>query len=583
MFRYSTALGRQLLTYVLAFSFVITLLSLLYILYSDYRRGLHQYNENLVQIENSYQKSLSYSLWNFDANQIDAQLHGILNFPGVVYTYIENNDEVLYSSGNVYNHVDQRYQFDLRYQTPGEDYNLGTLHISLDYSQLHQELTEQTVNILITQFIKTFTISLFLLFIVHQVITRRLYALADWAQHFSLDNPRGPVLKTRRTDEISAVNQAIHQMLMRMRQDIDEQHRAHQQLEHTRNQLTIAVDNAGIGFCTYDADKDMLDSNGHFAGHLATTEFELESLRHPINELIDRIHGPDAVQQRERINQLLIGRLSRVHDLIWIQDFQEEPRYLEITLQASRYRDTRPAEIMICSVDRTQEQNAMKQSRELTLSLENKVTARTEALYNEQLRSKATIRKLEQDLERLQSHYSSNAQQEINQLLLKLLQQVEPDTEPRHQVCLQAFMEYLTVSELSPDGGSIDLAQLIRQWSEEKCPASHRPQLNMPFSLIIEENQRVISFLLNHLLLRRHQQTKEGGSLITLRLSGNKISIEGRFSLAATPADSEDMTLGLDVDNLCEHLIVTRFQGCLLKEVTDSQEIITLQLAIRNH
>ena len=586
MFRYSTALGRQLLTYVLAFSFVITLLSLFYILYSDYQRGLQQYDENLEQIENSYRKSLSYSLWNFDANQIDAQLHGILNFPGVVYTYIENNDEVLYSSGNVYNHVDQHHQFGLSYDTPTEHYPLGVLHISLDYSQLHQELTDQTVNILLTQFVKTFTISIFLLFIVHQLITRRLYALAEWAQDFSLDTPKGPLLKHRRNDEISAVNQAIHQMLMRLRQDIEEQKKSHQQFEHTRNQLTIAVDNAGIGFCTYNAEANKLDSNSHFAGHLATTELELESVRHPINELVNRIEGPESVQQRERINQLFIGRLSRVHDLIWIRDFQQTRRYLEITLQISRYRDTRPAEIMICTVDRTQEQLALEQSRELTLSLENKVTARTEDLYNEQLRSKATIRKLEQDLERTASHYSSESQKEINQLLLKQLHQLEPLTDAETRPRIQAFMEYLSVSESSPSS-SIDLALLIRRWAEQTFEADKQPITDLPFSLIIEENPDVFYFLLNHLVLRKCRNVSASDCSIGLKLNRGMIEIKATHSGQNNQSATQSMTgisiADRDIDSLCEHLVSTRFQGQLTTEQAENEQSLTLLLSIRNH
>jgi len=578
MFRYSTALGRQLLTYVLAFSFVVTLVSLFYILFSDYQRNVRQYSANIIQIENSYQKSLSYSLWNFDSNQVEAQLHGILNFPGVVYTYIENKDEVVYSAGNVYSHVDERREFRLTYKGPNETHDLGVLHISLDYSQLHQELAQQTVNILTSQFVKTFAISIFLLFIVNQLITSRLASLADWARNFSLENLKGPQLKRHKNDEIGAVSQAIHQMLGRLKLDMEEQKKAHQQLENTRNKLSVAVDNAGIGFCTYNAENDTLESNSHFAVHLATTETELEGLRHPINELLSRIQGSDAVQQREKINQLLIGRLSRMHDLISIEDFQDEQRFLEITLQISRYRDTRPAEILICSVDRTQEQMAMQHSRELTVSLENKVTARTEDLYNEQLRSRSTIRKLEQEVELLQTHYTENAQQEINHLLYKQLKQAEALVDNQQRDQLNAFMEYLIISECKAEE-SIDLPHIIRE--QIKKSGVSNVTLNLPFSLIIEEDPEVFRFLTEQVIVREQKQNNPLETEIRLKLNGDKIQIQ--TDIQTSFRENDGGTAENDIFRLCEHLIKTRFQGTIERTQSADHICIRLELAIRNH
>ncbi|MDK2779292.1 MAG: hypothetical protein KYX62_16685 [Pseudomonadota bacterium] len=575
MLKYSTAIGRKLLSYILAFSFVTTLAAFLYILLADYQRGISSYDKGLQQIRNSYQQSVSYSLWNFDSGQIEAQLLGILNFPGVVYVYIENNGEMLHSAGNIYARSDRRFQFDLAYDSAGRNYELGTLHLSLNYTGLYDEIRDKAINILLTQFIKTFSVSVFLLFIVHQLVTRRLARMADWAGNFSLRNLSTPLTiqdSSDRHDELTTVADAINQMRETLQQDISDQETSRRELENLKEKLSIAINNAAIGFCTYHSDEDTIHCNSHFASCLSTTEYELEAMQHPMEYLTGRITGAQAVQQKERLNQLLQGRLGRVHDTLWLKNFAGEERYLEMTFQITRYRDTRPQEILICIVDRTQEQNALSQARELTMALENKVTQRTEELYNEQLRSRATIEYLEQELQRVHSERSQEQQRGINELLLSQLQRMNQLVSVSQAPALPVFLEYLKIS-VRDEPGTINLTRCVQDWLAEDPALAAHINASLPFSLIIEEDPAVIRFLFRNLILRDPAMNADSECELTLRLNQDQVE----FTASYQPADNQLPALNADEEDvfrLCEYIISLRLHGSLSRTSSPGGRIL---------
>ncbi|WP_430462092.1 hypothetical protein ACQUQU_04700 [Thalassolituus sp. LLYu03] len=569
MFKYSTIIGRKLITYLLAFSFITTLAAFAFILRTDYMRGLSSFDKNLEQIRTSYQQSVSYSLWNFDFRQIEAQLSGILNFPGVVYVYIENKESVLHSAGNAYSQSDQQYSFPLEFSSAGQNYQLGTLHISMDHTGLRHEIREKAVNILVTQFFKTFSVSLFVLFIVHQLVTRRLALMSEWANQFSLRNLEMP-LNTGEAqgnkDELTIVADAVNNMRKRLQQDMLDHDRNRQELENIKEQLSLAINNAAIGFCTYSANKDQWTSNSHFASQLGTTEYELESIPHPMEALVNRISGGDAMQQKERINQLLLGRLGKIHDSFLIRNFRNEERFLEVTMQTTRYQETRPAQILICVVDRTREEQALKQSRELAVSLENKVTQRTEELYNEQLRAKATIRQLEQEVERSRAQALSQQQLSINHLLLK---QIKPLSDSHRELpALQALTEYLTLST-AENRSSINLARCLSDWLSAH-PDIRQDVLrsHLPFSLIIEENPDMIRFLVDKVVLRDPAMKVAEQVDLYLKLVDEHVEFCAEFKLPEGTT-SELCDEQKDVFALCEHVLNMRFHGCIGRTQSD--------------
>lgn len=573
------SIGRRLLSYLLAFSFITTLAAFLYILISDYQRSLDSYDKNLQQIQTSYKQSISYSLWNFDSRQIESQLNGILNFPGVVYVYIETRGNLLHSAGDVYSRSDQSYSFTLDFQSAGQNYTLGNLHLNIDYTSLYDELRHKAVNILLTQFIKTFSVSVFVLFVVHQIITRRLGRMAEWAGQFNLNKLDHPLVLNdthHQRDELSMVADAINRMRNTLQQDVEERERSRIQLENTKEQLSMAINNAAIGFCRYLPDDDIFECNNHFANQLASTELELESMKHPMDRLMNMIRGPHDAEQKERINKLLQGRIARIHDEFCLHNFRNEECHFDITLQIIRYNESRPQQILICVVDRTKEQIARHQAQELTISLENKVTQRTEELYNEQLRTKATVQKLERELEQINANERQMQQKKINHLLLNQLEHLaehihQPDMLPG----IQAFLQYLRI--ITQDKRtSINLTHCIEEWlSQAQALQNIKVNPQLPFSLIIEENPLLIRFLLDYLILQEPMLNRCSQLDLNLRLINNQIITTLVFHLESppdnAPTDPNSRPLsnpGSEFYDLCDHIISLRFDGKLERILT---------------
>lgn len=572
-FEQDSHVGVRLLSYLLTFSFVISLAASSFVIYSDYQRGISQFQKNLDQIHTSYQQSVSYSLWNFDNRQLESQLHGILNFPGVVYVYIENRDKLIQSAGDIYAEADQTYSFELTHESSSQHYPLGRLFINVNYTGLYDDLKYKAVTIIFTQFLKTFSVSIFILFLVRILITRRLATMASWANNFSLKNLDEPMEfsdNRDRNDELDLVAHAINGMRKTLKSDAEEREAARKQLLETKEQLTVAIDNAALGFARYFPEDDRLVCNNHFARHLATTQHDLEALPRALENIRDMIRGKNGPEQREKINQLLLGRISRQHGGFIMTNFRGERCYFDITLQIIHYSESRPKEILICLVDKTREQFASKKAQDLAVSLENKVTERTEQLYEEQQKAKDTVRKLEMRLARTTNKVNKTAANTFKKLLLEELNANFPEGNSIPGK-LSYFREYLE-NCLEDKRADVDITDLTNRVLQSSATLSELQTVTrLPFSLIVSEPKDLIIFVFKMLLenepfIRQTIQLEIGGNV-----KGKSAEIYFAFQLR----DGADSLLEHPFTNFCSYIIETRFGGQLSRHLTSPKRVET--------
>lgn len=562
-FEQDSHVGVRLLSYLLTFSFVISLAASSFVIYSDYQRGISQFQKNLDQIHTSYQQSVSYSLWNFDNRQLESQLHGILNFPGVVYVYIENRDKLVQSAGDIYAQADQTYSFELTHQSSSQHYPLGQLFINVNYTGLYDDLKYKAVTIIFTQFLKTFSVSIFILFLVRLLITRRLAIMASWANRFSLKNLDEPLDfndNSQRNDELDLVANAINGMRETLKSDAEKRETAREQLLETKEQLTVAIDNAALGFARYFPENDRIVCNNHFARHFATTQHELEALPRALEQIRDMIRGKNGPVQREKINQLLLGRISRLHGGFTMTNFRGERCYFDITLQIMHYSESRPKEILICLVDKTRELFASKKAQDLALSMENKVTERTEQLYEEQQIAKETIRKLETRLARTNNNVSKKAANIFKKLLLQEFSNSFPESTalPGRLNVYREYLQYC-VDDQDVAVDITDVTNRILQTSEVLKGLDTITRL--PFSLVISEPKNLLTFVFRTLLenepsVKNTVQLEIGG-----HVNGKSAELYYGFQLS-NKDDNDDGHPFLD---FCHYIISTRFNGGLTR------------------
>jgi methyl-accepting chemotaxis protein len=543
-------LAVKLLTYVLIFSSVVTLATSTYIIYSDYLRATNELDQSIAQIEAGYQESISYSLWNFDSQQIKTQLAGILNFPGVLNVYIETKEGLLHSVGNFEKKGSQKHAFDLFFTSADRQYPLGVLSINLDYNNLYETLFYKAFNILAGQFIKTFSVSLFILFIFQRLVTNRLLSMSHWANRFNLNDLDQKLTLSssyslsdipEREDEIDAVVNAINSMRVSLKDDIKKRELTELALKKSQEKLSIAVNNAELGFCEYSKITDSFSGNKHFAKHLGIEPDGLGEIEKPIHWFKNHITGDRAIEQKERINQLLHGHMERICAELSIQCSENSIKHFDTTIQISEWDDNGlPATIVFCLLDKTPQINASKQAAELNYALEKKVTKRTEELTHEQVQSQAEIKKLEQQLVNFEQQIRRQKNQEnlrpLQHALVKLQDLIQPirsnndnseDQLQQVRILIKLLSEHLQASNQS-SSQTFDVVVLIQESLNElstKSGVTSLTNLRLPFSLMLDSHKDLLTYCFKHCLVTvealNHDNFNSQNLMISLELEGD--------------------------------------------------------------
>lgn len=476
---------------------------------NDYQRGTTQIRANLEQIENSYKPSLSDSVWTYDDSQLKAQLHGILNFEGVTQATVISSEMGTLSSGNPTSRVDLTYRFKLEHRESTRVVELGEVLIKASFAPVIDELRQKALNTMVIEFLKTLAFSLSLVFIFHHLVTRHLQDLADWAEQMNLSSLNAfPKLNRsdQVRDELNSLAEAITQMCETLLEETAKQENSRRAIEDAKNQLSLAIENASIGFCRYIASEKTIIPNGHFCRQLRITEQQLKDLEDSLQELMARMEETTNSEQKERIRQLLQGRIQRVQGNIHFRKFNEQEGVFHITFQSISYKDYRPDELMICCLDKTSEYNAEQLSRELGLSMENRIREGTEHLENELNVQNATLKRVRRELEKadliLNNHYrdsllsllANNVRENVSSQSHPTSDQKKPDQTPLEKTarCLELMAE--------TDNQSIDIVKLVQNRIEKLAIPLTNVRTEMPFTLVMNETPGFFDFLFEQLL-----------------------------------------------------------------------------------
>jgi PAS domain S-box-containing protein len=217
-------IGWRLLTRVLFFSSAITLLLTVTQLYFDYRRDVGAIDQRMGEIDSGYRQSLGDGLWRMDVRQLQLQVEGILRLPDIRYVELREAtnqaDPLVVRAGARQASPPVRRQFSIFYENRGTEQLLGILVVEATYDQIYRRLLGTAAVILVSRAIQTFMVSFFILFVVHQLITRDLTGMARSLRQFDFRNSRAP-LKLRRPaprapDELDDLVAAFNQMYARL-------------------------------------------------------------------------------------------------------------------------------------------------------------------------------------------------------------------------------------------------------------------------------------------------------------------------------------------------------------------------------
>ncbi len=240
-------LGLRLLTAILLYSSVITLIATATQLWLDYRYERSAIEERLQQIEASSLNSLANSLWEISPTQIQVQLDGILQLPDVRYLELKSQFGDQYTAGNkphVGATVERHYVLNYT-DSSNEAVNVGDLTLIVSLDEVYRRLADKVLLILASQGIKTFLVSIFILALFNQLVTRHLSTMAQYAQRLKLDQLNTPLVLKRkprqREDELSQVANSMNSMRQAMLIDMGKREDAERSLARLNAELEQRV------------------------------------------------------------------------------------------------------------------------------------------------------------------------------------------------------------------------------------------------------------------------------------------------------------------------------------------------------
>lgn len=234
-----SGIGPRLLAAVLLFSSIVTLTLTALQLYLDYDREVGVIETRLEEVGRSTTGSLGESLWNLDQNQLKLQLDGILRLPSMraaeVREVADRSNPIRVAVGERSSRSVVTRDYPLTTTVQGTARAIGVLHVEATLSDVYQQLLNRALVILASQAAKTFIVSLFIIYVVHMLVTRHLVAIAEFVSKYSLARPPPPLHLQRRPphdpDELDKVIDAFNAMCANLGRAYGELREANANLE----------------------------------------------------------------------------------------------------------------------------------------------------------------------------------------------------------------------------------------------------------------------------------------------------------------------------------------------------------------
>lgn len=236
-------IAARLLGLIIISSSIVTLVAILLQLHSNFNDDIAALEKRLDQVRISTLASITKSLWGFDQEQLNIQINSVLAVDDVVQVKVvwhdwNNTEQTLSASNDTYNPQDlenKRSQFLVRsYPLVYEDAStpeqqLGTLTVTASLSSIYDKLWERAFFIALVQGTKTLVIALFIVWLLHTLLTRHMKTVANYARNLNLETLTKP-LKLKRLkvdsapDELDNVVNAINHMRETLLDDIEQRH-----------------------------------------------------------------------------------------------------------------------------------------------------------------------------------------------------------------------------------------------------------------------------------------------------------------------------------------------------------------------
>lgn len=243
----SSRLARRLVMYVVLASTFITIFTSGFQLFEVYSNDVSAINTRLKEIGDTYVDTIASRVWVSNQKELRRDVENLLRLPDVVHVKIFEGDELITEAGAMPERNTVTREYPLRYVFRGEVQDIGVLHVAASLENAYQHVIDQAWAIIVSNAIKTFLISGFMLFLFYHFIIRHLHKIAEYAENVSIKNLDRVLVLDRaendstRQDEFDLVVDAFHTMQHNVARSISQLAKSEKNLAQTLNSIGDAV------------------------------------------------------------------------------------------------------------------------------------------------------------------------------------------------------------------------------------------------------------------------------------------------------------------------------------------------------
>jgi PAS domain S-box-containing protein len=187
---------------VIFFSTMVALLATALQLYLDYRQEVLGIYSFFTSIEDTSARPLAESVWILDELQVNLQLEGLIKRQDIVYAAVQMDHQVTWAKGSPAPNNSISHSFPLFHQARGATEQIGRLLVVASLDGIYQRLLRRIVVLLVSNAVKTFVVSGFILLLFRKNLTQHLTRLAEYVQDIDIRHQAPPHLRLDRPDSL---------------------------------------------------------------------------------------------------------------------------------------------------------------------------------------------------------------------------------------------------------------------------------------------------------------------------------------------------------------------------------------------
>jgi len=259
-FKIKNSLSIRLFSYISICSFALVIALTSIQLFFDYQQQIKQVETTIQHTASTSSVSLISSLIDYDKEKVDLQINNMMKQPYIqhvkVYIDVGNTEVPISHQGTIKDNYDISHEFDLM----NKGQMIGKLFIAASLKQVHEQLIEQLIFVLMSNAIKILLVAVCILLITHFMVIRHINKIALYTRNIQLSAKNNDLLLDGRTNTNTANNELdelvylLNKMHKRIVEELKEKEQAITELQQERDFSTTIINASSTIICCLDTD-----------------------------------------------------------------------------------------------------------------------------------------------------------------------------------------------------------------------------------------------------------------------------------------------------------------------------------------